>query len=319
MGATFYTGRARSPVDNCLTGVELRARLDRLVGVSANAVLDVKEAGSSFQHADVGLGRAKAWEASADFVVGECFDVKLVLSGAGQHTGDDLAVSRPDLEDAHFVVELGTGLLFEILPQFVSAFEQRHIAGMLEVGEADEPRLAVRAAVVVSGGKAINAEHALPTARQVIKSRAADAAGSEHDAVPDRRLRHSMTSREADSELQERVMDQIYLDNNATTPMLPLVREAMEPYFSTISGNPASAHYAGRHARKALENARERVASLVGADAGEVIFTSGGTEANNLALFGLAAEPPAHIVASPIEHPSVAEPVEQLAARGFAV
>ena len=115
-------------------------------------------------------------------------------------------------------------------------------------------------------------------------------------------------------------MDLIYLDNNATTPTLPAVWEAMRPYLSDVYGNPASAHRAGRRARQALEDARERVAALLGAGPGdEVIFTSGGTEANNLALFGLAGDPPGHIIASPIEHPSVAEPVRRLVEIGFEV
>jgi cysteine desulfurase len=112
-------------------------------------------------------------------------------------------------------------------------------------------------------------------------------------------------------------MDCIYLDNNATTPLLPAVWEAMRPYFTQIHGNPASAHTVGRHARKALEDARESVADLLGAYPHEVIFTSGATEANNLALFGLTGDPPAHLLASPIEHPSVAEPLRQLANAGF--
>lgn len=114
-------------------------------------------------------------------------------------------------------------------------------------------------------------------------------------------------------------MSLIYLDNNSTTPVLPAVWEAMQPYFGEIFGNPASAHAAGRRARQALENARERVAELLGAFPDEVIFTSGATEANNLAILGLAGEPPGQIVTSPVEHPSVAEPVAHLARRGFAV
>src|ERR671932_1949820 len=98
-------------------------------------------------------------------------------------------------------------------------------------------------------------------------------------------------------------MDAIYLDNNATTPLLPAVWEAMRPFLTTVYGNPASAHWAGRRARQALEDARERTAALVGAHPDEVVFTSGATEANNLALFGLAGEPPAHLLASPVEHP----------------
>jgi cysteine desulfurase len=111
-------------------------------------------------------------------------------------------------------------------------------------------------------------------------------------------------------------MTPIYLDHCATTPVLPDAWEAMR---AVPSGNPASAHGAGRQARRALEDARERVAELLGADADEVIFTSGATEANNLALFGLAGDPPGHIVASPIEHPCVVEPLRQLAGRGFVV
>ena len=111
----------------------------------------------------------------------------------------------------------------------------------------------------------------------------------------------------------------IYLDSNATTTMLPAVWEAMRPYLAETFGNPASAHAIGRHARRALEDAREQIAELLDAHADEVIFTSGGTEANNLAVFGLAGDPPGHLVASPIEHPCVVEPLRQLAQRGFTV
>jgi cysteine desulfurase len=111
----------------------------------------------------------------------------------------------------------------------------------------------------------------------------------------------------------------IYLDSNATTPVLPEVREAMRPFLTEVFGNPASAHQAGRRARKALEDAREKVAALLDAFPDEVIFTSGATEANNLALFGLAGQPPGHLLASPVEHPCVLEPLRQLEARGFSV
>jgi cysteine desulfurase len=111
-------------------------------------------------------------------------------------------------------------------------------------------------------------------------------------------------------------MDRIYLDHAASTPPLP---EAVEAMRAAPPGNPASAHAAGRAARRALEDAREQVAELLGADPGEVIFTSGATEANNLALFGLAGDPPAHIIAGPVEHPSVVEPLNQLVGRGFTV
>jgi cysteine desulfurase len=111
----------------------------------------------------------------------------------------------------------------------------------------------------------------------------------------------------------------IYLDSNATTPMLPAVEEAMRPYLAEKFGNPASAHQIGRRARQALENAREKTAALLDADPEEVVFTSGATEANNLAIFGLAGDPPGRIACSLIEHPCVVEPVRELERRGFTV
>jgi len=114
-------------------------------------------------------------------------------------------------------------------------------------------------------------------------------------------------------------MDLIYLDNNATTPLLPAVWEAMRPFAVEAYGNPASAHAAGRRARRGLEDAREQTAALLGARPDEVVFTSGATEANNLALFGLAGDPPGRLLASPVEHPSVSEPLRQLAASGFSL
>jgi cysteine desulfurase len=113
------------------------------------------------------------------------------------------------------------------------------------------------------------------------------------------------------------LMDLLYLDNNATTPLLPAVAEAMRPFLTEVYGNPASSHAAGRRARRSLEDARERTAALLGAHPDEVVFTSGATEANNLALFGLCGDPPAHLLASPVEHPSVLEPLRHLAAAGF--
>jgi cysteine desulfurase len=114
-------------------------------------------------------------------------------------------------------------------------------------------------------------------------------------------------------------MDSIYLDNNATTPLLPAVWEAMRPLLTDVYGNPASTHHAGRRARQALEDAREQTAVLLGAYPDEVVFTSGATEANNLAIFGLAGTAPAHFLASPVEHPCVIEPVRRLAEVGFAL
>lgn len=113
-------------------------------------------------------------------------------------------------------------------------------------------------------------------------------------------------------------MDPIYLDNSASTPVLPAVWEAMKPFFLDNAANPASSHRPGQKARTALEDARELIASLLDAGPDEVIFTSGATEANNLAIFGLTSEP-GHIVASPIEHPCVTEPVARLADKGFQV
>ena len=94
----------------------------------------------------------------------------------------------------------------------------------------------------------------------------------------------------------------------------------MRPYF-LAAGNAESRHAFGRSARRAWELSRETVAQILGADPAEVIFTSGGTEANNLAIFGLAGaeSSPGHVVSSPIEHPAIAEPVARLEAAGFAV
>ncbi len=108
-------------------------------------------------------------------------------------------------------------------------------------------------------------------------------------------------------------MQTIYLDHNATTPLLPEAWEAMR---DVPPGNPSSAHATGRKARQALEDARERIANLLGAFPDEVTFTSGATEANNLAIFGYS---PARIAASHLEHPCVIEPVKQLEARGVPV
>ncbi len=111
-------------------------------------------------------------------------------------------------------------------------------------------------------------------------------------------------------------MNAIYLDNNASTPMLPAVWEAMQPYLCDRPGNPASSHRFGRHARQALEDAREQIATLLDAHPDEVLFTSGATEANNLAIFGLVGEARGAIVASMIEHPSVLEPIQRLVEQG---
>src|SRR5262245_23063206 len=116
----------------------------------------------------------------------------------------------------------------------------------------------------------------------------------------------------------------IYLDYAATTPLDPRVAEAMQRAMAAGYANPASQHQAGRAARKVLEEAREQIAGLLGAktdgmDADRLIFTSGGTEANNLALLGLAGRTPCRVLVSAIEHPSVMGPAEELRKRGFAV
>ena len=112
----------------------------------------------------------------------------------------------------------------------------------------------------------------------------------------------------------------IYLDHNATTPLDPEVLDAMRPYFLT-AGNAESRHAFGRSARRGWELSKETVARILGALPAEVIFTSGGTEANNLAIFGLAGAEasPGHVVSSPIEHPAIVEPVARLEAAGFSV
>lgn len=111
-------------------------------------------------------------------------------------------------------------------------------------------------------------------------------------------------------------MDIINLDYNATTAVRPEVWEAMRPLMVEEAGNPASSHSLGRRARRSLEEARENVAQLLDAEPDEVLFTSGATEANNLAIFGLAGDQPGAIVSSGIEHPCVTEPIRQLVQRG---
>jgi cysteine desulfurase len=124
----------------------------------------------------------------------------------------------------------------------------------------------------------------------------------------------------------------IYLDHNATTPVLPEVVEAMRECYATPYLNPASQHEFGRRARRRLEEARERIGELVGAnisgrDADHVVFTSGGTEANNLAIQGLLqragvaspATPSRRFVISQIEHPSITNLADHLATQGWTV
>ncbi len=119
-------------------------------------------------------------------------------------------------------------------------------------------------------------------------------------------------------------MERIYLDHTATTPVDDRVRDAMLPYFSGIFGNASSVHSYGREAKRALEQSREIIAGTIGAKPGEVFFTSGGTEANNLALRGAAqaARDNAgrnHLITSLAEHHAILEPCELLRKGGFEV
>ncbi len=118
-------------------------------------------------------------------------------------------------------------------------------------------------------------------------------------------------------------MKPIYLDHNATTPLAPVVQEAMLPFLAEHFGNPSSSHSFGRAALEAMEDARMHVAAALGADRDEIFFTSGGTESNNLAIIGsLISNVPeisGHIITSQIEHPAVLAPIRFLENLGFEV
>ncbi len=112
----------------------------------------------------------------------------------------------------------------------------------------------------------------------------------------------------------------IYLDHNATTPLDARVLEAMLPWLQGVHGNPSSIHHQGRAARAALDKARAQVAALVNVQPAEVVFTSGGTEANNLALKGVChGEPQGRVLISSIEHAAVLGPADDLSRRGWQV
>lgn len=115
-------------------------------------------------------------------------------------------------------------------------------------------------------------------------------------------------------------MRRIYLDYNATTPILPEVREAMQPFLAEHFGNPSSDHSLGRACGEAISDAREQLAALIGADADEIIFTGGGTEANNAAIKGVFFDKKnflsGHMVISEIEHPATTVPARWLAEHG---
>jgi cysteine desulfurase len=127
---------------------------------------------------------------------------------------------------------------------------------------------------------------------------------------------------ESEKKGKEKMVKSIYLDHNATTALHPLVFEAMYPYFSEKYGNASSVHSFGREARKAIDASREKIAQLLGAQAQEIIFTSGGTEANNLAIKGIAAaqeKKGKHIITSSIEHHAVLNVCKDLEKKGFQV
>jgi cysteine desulfurase len=114
----------------------------------------------------------------------------------------------------------------------------------------------------------------------------------------------------------------IYLDHNATTPVAPEVLDAMLPYLREDFGNPSSDHPAGRAAARAVAAARNQVAALIGADPAEIVFTSGGTESNNLAIRGIAslADPTRRrIVTTVVEHPATTAPLAHLETKGWTI
>ncbi len=117
-------------------------------------------------------------------------------------------------------------------------------------------------------------------------------------------------------------MKQIYLDNNATTPVDERVLDVMLPYLKGMYGNPSSVHFSGREAKAAMENAREQVAKFINADPSEIYFTSGGTESDNIALKGAAIlnrNKRNHVIVSSIEHHAILESAHYLEKEGFKV
>jgi cysteine desulfurase len=117
-------------------------------------------------------------------------------------------------------------------------------------------------------------------------------------------------------------MKRIYMDHSATTPVAPEVLQAMLPYFSDKFGNASSLHSFGQEAKEALEESREKVAKLLAANPEEIIFTSGGTESDNLALKGIARrnkDKGKHIITTSVEHPAILETCKKLEKEGFAV
>lgn len=117
-------------------------------------------------------------------------------------------------------------------------------------------------------------------------------------------------------------MKKVYLDHSATTPVREEVLQAMTPYLSNVFGNASSVHSWGREARVAVENARESIANIIGANPNEIYFTSGGTEADNIAVFGTVRakeKKGKHVITSEIEHHAILDSAHELEARGYDV
>lgn len=116
-------------------------------------------------------------------------------------------------------------------------------------------------------------------------------------------------------------MKRAYLDNNASTPLDPMARDAMQPYLTDVYGNPSSGHSFGERARQGVEQARAQVAALINCAPDRIVFGSGGSEANNAAILSAALADPArkHVIASAVEHASVLTPLRFLAQQGYTV
>ena len=120
----------------------------------------------------------------------------------------------------------------------------------------------------------------------------------------------------------EQIARVIYLDYAATTPVHPDVILEMIPYFSENFANPSSLHSCGQQAKSAVEDARGKVANIIGAGCDEIVFTSGGTESDNLAIKGVAyanADKGNHIITTSVEHPAVREACKSLQSKGFEI
>src|SRR6266567_108245 len=113
-------------------------------------------------------------------------------------------------------------------------------------------------------------------------------------------------------------MRRVYLDSNATTPMRPEVVAAMMPVFTENFGNASSIHWYGQHAKSLIDDARKHVAKLIGAETSEIVFVSGGTEADNFAIRGIASKG-GHIITSRIEHHAVMHTLKDLEKQGVEV